>query len=74
MPVMSGTDSTRAIRELETERGAQRCCIIALTALSGEEAKLEAYRAGVDLFLVKPVKMGELRTILMGKKRADDGF
>jgi len=68
MPVMSGTDSTRSIRALETERGEGKCTIIALTALSGDEAKLEAYRAGVDVFLVKPVKMGELKGILRGRK------
>ncbi|KAI5778331.1 hypothetical protein EDC01DRAFT_635007 [Geopyxis carbonaria] len=65
MPVMSGIESTRSIRELERERPEDaRCRIVALTALSGEENRVEAVRAGCDLFVVKPVKMGELGGIL----------
>jgi CheY-like chemotaxis protein len=57
MPVMSGFDAIRAIRKLEAENVGimKRSWIIALTGLADSDNVDEAYHAGVDLFLTKPV-------------------
>jgi len=57
MPVMSGIEATRAIRDLEAKNlgTMKRSLIIALTGLAGTDNIDEAYDAGVDLFLTKPV-------------------
>jgi len=57
MPVMSGFEAIRAIRKLEAESVEimKRSLIIALTGLADSDDVDEAYRAGVDLFLTKPV-------------------
>jgi CheY-like chemotaxis protein len=57
MPVMSGFEATRAIRKLEADNVGvmKRSWIIALTGLADSDDVDEAYHAGVDLFLTKPV-------------------
>jgi len=57
MPVMSGFEAIRAIRQLEAENVGimKRSLIIALTGLAGSNDIDEAYQAGVDLFWTKPV-------------------
>ncbi|KAJ3029604.1 hypothetical protein HDV00_009532 [Rhizophlyctis rosea] len=74
MPIMSGTDATRKIRELEREgrlrsdsrgvgmaaRGPKRLPIVALTANVSEESRAECQEAGMDIFLPKPLKMKDL--------------
>jgi CheY-like chemotaxis protein len=65
MPVMDGMESTRRIREFEKENGLQRAQVIALTGLASAQAQLEAMSAGIDVFLPKPVKFAELKTLLM---------
>jgi CheY-like chemotaxis protein len=54
---MSGIEATRAIRDLEAKNlgTMKRSLIIALTGLAGTDNIDEAYDAGVDLFLTKPV-------------------
>lgn len=66
MPVMDGFDATRAIRNLEKQRGVDSTTstIIALTGLSGSNDELEALGAGMDLFLTKPVTMKNVSKIL----------
>lgn len=51
--------------ELVKEDGVQ---IIALTGASSAMAKQEAFAAGIDLFLVKPVSMKALRDVLTGQE------
>jgi CheY-like chemotaxis protein len=41
-----------------------RTLIIALTGLASAKDKDEAYKAGVDIFLTKPVKFGKLAELL----------
>ena len=65
MPIMSGLESTKRIREFEHAHGLLRCCVIALTGLASTEAQREAETAGVDVFLPKPVKFAELRRLLV---------
>lgn len=65
MPVMTGIEATRAIRQLEKERQVQQpCYIITLTALSAETAKIESARAGSSLFITKPLQPRYLRDVL----------
>ncbi|KAL2287134.1 hypothetical protein FJTKL_06135 [Diaporthe vaccinii] len=67
MPVMDGLTSTRKIRALEVERGVKPAAtIIALTGLASAEAQDDALLAGINKFLVKPVKFGELKGLLKG--------
>ncbi|MFW5838031.1 MAG: ATP-binding protein, partial [Desulfovibrionaceae bacterium] len=56
MPVMDGLAATRAIREIERERGADPVTVVALTAhaLAGDEERCR--QAGCSLYLVKPVR------------------
>ena len=65
MPVMNGVEATKRIREIEREFKLKAAGIIALTGLGSTEAKREAEAAGVDVFLPKPVKFGELKKLLV---------
>ncbi|KAJ3049644.1 hypothetical protein HK097_009380 [Rhizophlyctis rosea] len=61
MPILSGTDATRRIREMEKASGAKRRLpIIALTANVSEDSKEECRLAGMDMFLPKPLRMKDL--------------
>lgn len=65
MPVMDGLTSTRKIRAFEAEKGiTPSSTIIALTGLASAEAQEDALNAGINEFLVKPVKFGELKGLL----------
>lgn len=65
MPVMDGVTSTRKIRALEAEMGIEPpSTIIALTGLASAEAQDGALSAGINEFLIKPVKFGELKVLL----------
>lgn len=53
---MSGIEAIRVIRSTEAQNSSiGRSFIIALTGLAGSDDMDEAYDAGVDLFLTKPV-------------------
>jgi signal transduction histidine kinase/FixJ family two-component response regulator/HPt (histidine-containing phosphotransfer) domain-containing protein len=64
MPVMDGYELARRLRAAETESGASRTPIVAVTANAtmGEEERCLA--AGMDACLVKPVTIERLRTTL----------
>jgi CheY-like chemotaxis protein len=64
MPVMDGMSATRAIRQYEQEYNVSRCSIIALTGLASASAKLEAWNAGIDHFMTKPVNFKALGKFL----------
>lgn len=64
MPVMDGISSTRQIRRFEKENNLPRVRIVALTCFSSEEYQKSAFEAGIDVFLVKPVLMKNLRPLL----------
>lgn len=70
MPVLDGVSATREIRKLEKEKGAEPAVVLALTGLADEEARKNAFGAGVDLFLTKPVRLKYLKELLDRSGRA----
>ncbi|KAL9126797.1 MAG: hypothetical protein Q9217_004210 [Psora testacea] len=72
MPVMNGFEATRAIRDIEEERGTRSkngqerapALIVALTGLASSRDQAEAFTSGVDLFLTKPVSFKEVGILL----------
>ncbi|KAF4956083.1 hypothetical protein FGADI_4108 [Fusarium gaditjirri] len=64
MPVMNGVEATKKIRKLEAEYRVPRTTVFALTGLASADARLDAMSAGVDLFLPKPIKFAELKTMI----------
>jgi PAS domain S-box-containing protein len=64
MPRMDGYEFTRAMRAVEADNGGHRTPVIAVTAnaLKGEEDK--GLAAGMDAYLVKPVRVDQLRRTL----------
>ena len=58
MPLLDGYQATRQIRQLERE--GQRIPIVALTANALEGEEQVCLDAGMDGFIAKPVKVGEL--------------
>jgi CheY-like chemotaxis protein len=64
MPVMNGIESTFQIRALEKERHERPAMIVALTGLASAESQQEAFSSGINLFLTKPVRFGDLRKLL----------
>lgn len=65
---MDGFEATRQIRNMEAgyERAptARESVIIALTGLASQEDEDEAFEAGVDMFLTKPVQFPKLSNLL----------
>ncbi|MEF2145716.1 MAG: response regulator [Desulfovibrionaceae bacterium] len=60
MPVLDGREATRAIREMEEERGWPAVPIIALTANIGAEDEERSRKNGVTGYLPKPVSKARL--------------
>ena len=76
MPVMDGYQSTREIRRWESGSDASHVPIVALTAAAFEDDRANAFSAGMDGFLAKPINAGELWAELgtwlrRRKKKAD---
>jgi signal transduction histidine kinase/CheY-like chemotaxis protein len=65
MPVMNGFEATREIRRCEKEEKVSCAArIAALTGLGSEQSRQEAFASGTNLFLTKPVKLGEIKKLL----------
>jgi len=60
MPVMDGFRATQAIRAVEKEQGLKPIPIIALTGHALKNDREDCLAAGMDDFLSKPVKQGQL--------------
>lgn len=67
MPVMDGLTSTRKIRQYEAKMGLPKSHIVALTGLASAQDQMDAQEAGVDMYLVKPVKFADIKRIFGGK-------
>ncbi|KAJ4302972.1 hypothetical protein N0V90_001863 [Kalmusia sp. IMI 367209] len=68
MPVMDGMTATRAIRQYEQTYNISRCCIVALTGLASNSARLEAWNSGIDHYMTKPVNFKKLAEFLGSEK------
>jgi CheY-like chemotaxis protein len=66
MPVMDGLTSTRHIRQFESKMGLESCHIVALTGLASAQDQRDAQEAGVDTYLVKPVKFADIKKVFGG--------
>lgn len=64
MPVMSGIDTTRAIRSLESTLENVRFPIIALTAHALADEKQKLLAVGMDDYVSKPIQIEQLIQIL----------
>lgn len=64
MPVMDGLSAARQIRLFERESKISREVIVALTGAASESDRQEAFSAGIDRFLIKPVPMKALKLVL----------
>jgi CheY-like chemotaxis protein len=64
MPVMDGLEASRSIRLFEKESKKNRVPIVAITGAASESAHQEAYTAGIDRFLAKPVSLKVLKEII----------
>ncbi|KAJ4369795.1 hypothetical protein N0V83_005559 [Neocucurbitaria cava] len=67
MPVMDGLTSTRQIRQFESKMGLAKSHIVALTGLASGQDQRDAHEAGVDVYLVKPVKFADIKRVFGGK-------
>ena len=64
MPVMDGREATRRIRQWESDHGAPRRTIVALTAGAFDDDRQRCVAAGMDDFLAKPVDLASLERML----------
>lgn len=65
MPVMDGFTATREIRRIERESDVQKSTyVVALTGLASDRDEDAARRAGVDMFVTKPVQFDKLTDVL----------
>jgi CheY-like chemotaxis protein len=63
MPIMDGLTSTRSIRKFEQDHDLPRSTIVALTGLASAQDQQDAQDAGVDMYLVKPVKFADIKRV-----------
>ncbi|RPA83118.1 hypothetical protein BJ508DRAFT_78918 [Ascobolus immersus RN42] len=66
MPVLSGIEATREIRIHENNNPTifKRSFIVALTGLAASSERRDAFDAGINAFMVKPVNFKELEKLL----------
>ncbi|KAJ4353136.1 hypothetical protein N0V95_003608 [Ascochyta clinopodiicola] len=72
MPIMTGFEATRQIRELEAKYNAtlreggapHHSLIVALTGLASVRDQKDAFTSGVDSYIMKPVSFAKLTTLL----------
>ena len=60
MPEMDGLEATRIIRSKEAQSG-DRLPIIAMTAHALKEDRDRCLEAGMDEYVTKPIRIGQLR-------------
>jgi CheY-like chemotaxis protein len=62
MPAMSGFEATRRIRSCETN--GRRTPIVALLSAGGDNQRENAYEAGMDDFVTKPISGRAMERVL----------
>jgi CheY-like chemotaxis protein len=62
MQPLDGQETTRRLRELERRGEIAPCRIIAVTADTDTEARLDCVRAGMDGFVAKPLRVKDLQS------------
>lgn len=73
MPKKDGLQATREIRDIEKKENKKYTPIVAVTANAMEEDRIESLDSGMDDFITKPIKIGDLEGLLSKyTKRADD--
>ena len=73
MPVLNGFHAAREIRSWEREQGLMPAKIVAITGLGSEADKKEAFASGMELFMVKPVRLADLRALLQPDQHTGAG-
>ncbi len=68
MPIMSGIEATKEIRQIEAKQNLKPIKIIAVTAFSLDDKRKECMEAGMDNFLSKPFKPNQLIKIVEAVK------
>jgi len=66
MPRMDGLEATRQIRAHEMRNNLPKVTIIALTGVADSEIQQEANSSGINLFLIKPLRLADLEVVLKG--------
>lgn len=64
MPVMDGIVSSSKIREYEEQQGLARTAIMAVTGVASSTMQQQAFAAGIDDYLVKPLSLHDLKRIM----------
>jgi len=64
MPMMNGLEAARKMRTLLEDHHAFQPYIVCCSAYDADNFKEEAYAAGMDRFLTKPVNANELTEIV----------
>jgi len=70
MPIMSGFEATRRIRQWEGENALGRLPIVALTASAFQEDRDQCIEAGMDDFVTKPIDFTVLPTVIAKQLQA----
>lgn len=61
---MDGFESTAKIREHERKTRLRAANIAALTGVTSEDARNDAFNAGVNKYLTKPIQMKDLKKLV----------
>lgn len=64
MPVMDGIEASTKIREYEQDNGLQPSTIMAVTGVASATMQQQAFDAGVNDYLVKPISLNELKRLM----------
>lgn len=65
MPVMDGFRATELIRQHEKKNSyLKHCTIAAITGVTSEQARKDAFSSGVDKFMAKPISMKQIRALI----------
>lgn len=64
MPVMDGLVATSEIRRYEKETTSKPSCIIAVTGVASASMRLDALKAGVNNYMVKPLSLHVLKGLM----------